>query len=139
MRKRRRTDGAQRLAAILLAACAAPAGHADEEPAAPAVPEEPVVVETRIPLVTRFPRYPATARRNRIEGEATVCFKIGPDGRVLDPVVESSTHDVFEEPALEAIRESSFEPLAPGELASAERTCRTFRFRLDRATQADDV
>jgi outer membrane biosynthesis protein TonB len=36
----------------------------------------------RVPLLTSFPSYPSIARRDRIEGQATVCFKIGKDGRI---------------------------------------------------------
>lgn len=85
----------------------------------------------RTPEVTAFPKYPSIARRDRIEGEATVCFKIDPRGRILKPSISSSTHKIFEKPALRAIKESSFEPLAPGDELSPEKVCRTYRFRLD--------
>jgi TonB family protein len=85
----------------------------------------------RAPAVTTFPDYPRIARRDRIEGEATVCFKIAPSGRILEPAILKSTHKIFEKPALRAIKQSSFEPLGPEEELSATRTCRTFRFRLD--------
>lgn len=126
------------LAGLLLAACVLPpaGARADEPPATDAAPE-PEVVSIRIPEVTRFPDYPPQARRDRIEGEATVCFKITPDGRVLDPVIAGSSHKIFEKPALAAIRASTFEPLGPGEMAAAERTCRTFRFRLGPADAKD--
>lgn len=85
----------------------------------------------RTPAITTFPIYPLIARRDRIEGEATVCFKIDPSGRILEPSIESSTHKIFEKPALRAIEKSSFEPLASDEELSAGKTCRTYRFRLD--------
>lgn len=118
---------------LLLAWAGAPA----DEPAASPEPEEPEPAITdssgrREPAVTKFPHYPALARRQRLEGEATVCFKVAPDGRVLDAEVASSTHEIFEKPALEAILQSSFEPLAPGE-ELVPSICRTYRFRLDPA------
>lgn len=85
--------------------------------------------------MTRFPYYPARARRERIEGEATVCFKVAPDGRILDAEVVSSTHEIFEKPALEAIKQSSFEPLAAGK-ELVPTVCRTYRFRLDPVTDS---
>ena len=85
----------------------------------------------RVPALTAFPKYPSVARRDRIEGEATVCFKIKANGRVSRPVVTDSTHRIFSKPALRAIKKSSFEPLGPGQVLDAARTCRTYRFRLD--------
>lgn len=85
----------------------------------------------RVPSRTTFPEYPRIARRDRIEGEATVCFMIKADGKVSKAKVQSSTHRMFSRPSLRAIRKSSYEPLAPGQILGTERTCRTYRFRLD--------
>jgi TonB family protein len=85
----------------------------------------------RMPEVTAFPKYPLIARRDRIEGEVTVCFRIDSSGRIRDASIVSSTHKIFRKPALRAIKESSFEPLPEGEEWSAEKVCRTYRFRLD--------
>lgn len=85
----------------------------------------------RVPALTAFPKYPRVARRDRIEGEATVCFKIRADGRISRAVVTESTHRIFSKPALRAIKKSSFEPLGPGQVLDSARTCRTYRFRLD--------
>jgi len=85
----------------------------------------------RVPSLTAFPRYPSVARRDRIEGEATVCFKIRENGRISRPVVTDYSHKIFSKPALHAIKKSSFEPLAPGQILKTSRTCRTYRFRLE--------
>jgi TonB family protein len=85
----------------------------------------------RIPALTAFPKYPTIARRDRIEGEATVCFKVKTNGRISRPVVTDSTHRIFSKPALRAIKKSTFEPLGPGQILDTARTCRTYRFRLD--------
>ena len=85
----------------------------------------------RAPAVTAFPKYPSIARRDRIEGEATVCFTIDARGKVVRPSVRSSTHKIFVKPAMKAIRNSSFTPLDEGQKLSVEKTCRTYRFRLD--------
>ncbi len=85
----------------------------------------------RIPALTAFPKYPSIARRDRIEGEATVCFKIRANGKVSRPIVTERSHRIFSKPALRAIRKSSFEPIGPGQMLSTARTCRIYRFRLD--------
>lgn len=92
----------------------------------------------RTPAVTAFPKYPSVARLYRIEGEAVVCFMIDVEGQVLRPSIRSSTHRIFEKPAMSAIRSSSFEPLEPGETLAKSRTCRTYRFRLDPITADND-
>jgi TonB family protein len=119
-----RTEPAAWLIALLGAVSAAA-----EEPA----PEITDTTSGRNPAVTTVPHYPPLARRQRIEGEATVCFKIAPDGRILEAYVASSTHEIFRKPALQAIKASSFEPLSPGEEVTPT-VCRTYRFRLDPVT-----
>ena len=121
---------------LALLACTAPAlpaladETAGEAPEAPAGRPDAASSPKREPKITTFPGYPALARRDRIEGEVTVCFKVAPDGRVLEATVTSSTHEIFEKPALEAIEASTFQPLAPGE-ELVPTICRTYRFRLD--------
>lgn len=88
----------------------------------------------RAPAITAFPKYPAIARRDRIEGETIVCFIIDARGKIIRPSILSSTHKIFEKPAMRAIRSSSFEPLAAGEQMATAKTCRTYRFRLDPVT-----
>lgn len=85
----------------------------------------------RVPALTAFPKYPSVARRDRIEGEATVCFKIRANGKISRAVVTDKTHRIFSKPALRAIRKSSFEPIGPGQILATARTCRIYRFRLD--------
>jgi TonB family protein len=88
----------------------------------------------RTPAITAFPKYPAVARRDRIEGETVVCFIIDARGKIIRPSIRSSTHKIFEKPAMRAIRSSSFEPLQSGEQMATAKTCRTYRFRLDPVT-----
>ncbi len=85
----------------------------------------------RVPLLTAFPTYPSIARRDRIEGEATVCFMVTKEGRITRARLREATHKIFKRPALRAIKKSSFEPLAPHQLLARARTCRTYRFRLE--------
>ncbi len=85
----------------------------------------------RTPATTAFPTYPRIARRDRIEGDATVCFKVALDGRIRSVRVKNYSHRIFRRPVLRAIKDSSFEPLQPHEVYSTARTCRTYRFRLE--------
>ena len=85
----------------------------------------------RVPLLTSFPTYPSIARRDRIQGEATVCFMIRQDGRISRARLRDSTHKIFKRPVLRAIKKSTFEALAPSQVFATARTCRTFRFRLE--------
>jgi len=85
----------------------------------------------RTPAVTAFPTYPRIARRDRIEGEAIICFKITLDGRIRSIRVKSYSNRIFRRPSLRAIKDSTFEPLRPHEIFSTSRTCRTYRFRLE--------
>ena len=85
----------------------------------------------RTPAKTAFPIYPRIARRDRIEGDATVCFKIDLRGKIRSVKVKNYTHRIFRRPAIRAIKASSFEPVQPNEILSQARTCRTYRFRLE--------
>ena len=85
----------------------------------------------RIPSVTAVPQYPATARRDRLEGEATVCYFIDSKGRIRSPSVRRSSHRMFSKPSLKAIKQSSYEPLRPDQELSSVKTCRTYRFLLN--------
>jgi len=85
----------------------------------------------RVPLLTTFPTYPSIARRDRIQGEAKVCFMIRQDGRISRVKLKESTHRIFRKPVLRAMKRSTFEPLAPNQILATARTCRTYRFRLE--------
>ena len=84
----------------------------------------------RTPSHTVVPAYPHVALRDRIEGEVQVCYHIDRRGRPYRIAVRRSTHRVFERPARQAVRASSWEPLAEGEEQSNVKTCRTFTFEL---------
>ncbi len=85
----------------------------------------------RKPLFTTIPDYPATARRDRIEGEVQVCFDVTRNGRTRRIAVRKSTHRVFEKPAIRAVRASTYEPLPRDASMSGIKACRTFRFTLE--------
>lgn len=85
----------------------------------------------RVPALTAFPKYPSVARRDRIQGEATVCFKIKANGKISRPVVTESSHRIFAKPVIRAIKKSNFEPIGPRQVLATARTCRIYRFRLE--------
>lgn len=110
--------------------------------AVPAMANEAPVVEyvpghegDRVPLHTVVPVYPEKARRARLEGEVEVCFNVSREGRTSRISVRRSTNRVFEKPARDAIKGSTYKPLPPEQPMSGIKTCRTFRFTL---TPADD-
>lgn len=85
----------------------------------------------RVPLQTVVPVYPKKALRDRIQGEVEVCFNVDRDGHTLRIAVRKSTHRMFERPAMDAVKASSYHPLEEHEILTGIKTCRTFRFRLD--------
>lgn len=93
----------------------------------------------RRPAQTAFPKYPSIARRDRIEGEATVCFVIDDRGKISRISVKDYSNRIFRRPALRAIRNSSFEPLEPGNFLPRAKTCRTYRFRLEPIVAEEDA
>ena len=89
------------------------------------------VVE-RVPLHTVVPLYPEKARRARVEGEVEVCFNVDRSGRTRGVSVRRSTNRVFERPARNAVKASTFHPLEPGQKVPDIKNCRTFTFTLER-------
>jgi len=96
------------------------------------VVSEPELSGDRVPLHTVVPNYPEKARRARLEGEVEVCFSVDRNGNVKRAAVRRSTNRVFEKPARDAVRNSTYHPLLPNEELSGIKTCRTFQFRLTR-------
>ena len=115
------------IAGTLLAACALPAGAQQTTTVTHFMDSN----TDRVPLLTAFPTYPSIARRDRIEGHATVCFMIRKDGRIRKVEVKKASHRIFRRPALRAIKKSTFEPLAPNQVLATAKTCRTYRFKLE--------
>ena len=113
---------------LLLLLVARPGATAEEPFADPAA--DPVV--DRVPLHTVVPVYPEKARMARVEGEVEVCFNIDRFGRTKGVSVRRSTNRVFEKPARDAVRASTFHPLEPGQKVPDIKNCRTFQFTLER-------
>ncbi len=60
------------------------------------------------------PPYPSAMRGRKLEGLVTVIFVVDATGRVAGPRVESSSHEAFEKPALDAVKQWKFEPAVKG-------------------------
>jgi protein TonB len=56
------------------------------------------------------PRYPRELRSRGVDGSVTVAFVVDREGRVTNAKVERSTSPAFERPALEAVKQWTFEP-----------------------------
>jgi TonB family protein len=85
----------------------------------------------RKPSHTLVPVYPERARRERLEGDVQVCFNVDRTGKTHRVRVRTSSHRIFERPAVLAVRSSRYEPLPDAEVPAGIKMCRTFRFRLN--------
>ncbi|MDA0705973.1 MAG: energy transducer TonB [Proteobacteria bacterium] len=85
----------------------------------------------RQPQQTVVSAYPKRAFRDRIEGDVEVCFDVDRDGRTSRIGVRRSSNQIFEKPAIQAVRDSKYVALPANVALSGIKTCRTFRFRLD--------
>lgn len=85
----------------------------------------------RIPLQTVVPVYPKRALQDRLQGDVEVCFDVDREGRTSRIAVRHSSHRLFEKPAIQAVRASSYVPAKDHQVLSGIKTCRIFRFRLD--------
>jgi len=56
-----------------------------------------------------LPRYPSDLRRRKVQGTVEVVFLVDTDGRVMEPKVDKTTNEAFNQPALEAVRQWKFE------------------------------
>ena len=63
-----------------------------------------------VPLVRPDPDYPMRARQRGIEGWVALRFTITRAGSVTDAVIVSSSHPIFEKPALQAVRKYRYNP-----------------------------
>ncbi len=82
-------------------------------------------------------RYPAEALRAKLEGRVVLRVLIGRNGEIRRTLVESSDHELFSEPAIEAIKESIFTPAIQNQRKVACWVSIPILFRLHSATPAD--
>jgi TonB family protein len=56
------------------------------------------------------PEYPYAMRRFRLEGRVAIDFEVDLTGKAVNPVIAQSSNPAFDEPAIEALLASKFEP-----------------------------
>jgi protein TonB len=56
------------------------------------------------------PVYPTAMRGKKVEGVVTLIFVVDSDGKVVNPRVEKSSQNAFDDPALSAVKKWKFEP-----------------------------
>ena len=62
------------------------------------------------PLLCPAPGYPDALKKSGVKGRAVVALRISPEGRVVEPSVQSATDPAFGESALAAVRDWRFVP-----------------------------
>ncbi len=73
------------------------------------VPEAKVPTYDQKELI-RLLQYPKEARNHALEGDVIIGAQIDKDGKVLQVIVRNSTHEIFEENAIEAVKKLTFTP-----------------------------
>ena len=75
-------------------------------------------------MIQTSPVYPGELRGKKLEGEVMLIFIVDDAGRVTSPKVVKSTHQAFEKPALDAVKQWKFEPgLKAGKRVSTRMKC----------------
>lgn len=70
----------------------------------------PKVDEAPAPVRTFAPDYPASLRAAKVNGVVSIVIVVDESGEVLAAEVAKTTHENFNEPALDAIRRWKFKP-----------------------------
>ncbi len=74
----------------------------------------PAFAETKaeppVPVRTVPPDYPTALRRDGVSGLVMVKCTIDEQGNVIETTVEKSTNELFDEPALNAVKKWKFKP-----------------------------
>ncbi|MBS0662348.1 MAG: TonB family protein [Verrucomicrobia bacterium] len=88
------------------------------------------------PKTQARPEYPTSLRNFGIEGEVTVSLVVDKDGVARDVAVEKSSRPEFEAPAVEAVRQWTFNPGKKGGRAVNTRITVPIRFAVSSKTPA---
>lgn len=95
-----------------------------------ALPAETSAARTNpVPVETIAPTYPADLVDTGRSGGAVIAMTITAEGRVSEPVVQSSDHPAFGHAALAAVRGWRFEPARQDGTAVAIKVALPFQFR----------
>jgi protein TonB len=86
-----------------------------KEPELPRLVIDPIyslkeVDQLPAPISQANPVYPRTLRTQRLEGSVDVGFVITAKGSIQDPHAVSSTHEGFEQAAIDAVKKWKFKP-----------------------------
>lgn len=113
-------------------AVAAPGPAVSAPPAPPAPPATPVEGDLSLNMLDATPpRYPTESRRKREEGTVRLSVIVGPDGRVADVgVASSSGSDRLDKAALAAVKRWRWSPLKRAGVALMVRGIVTIPFVL---------
>lgn len=103
----------------------------------PVICEPPLSVSSakRVPpkLIKRVePEYPLAMRRFRLEGRVQVEFEVDATGKAQNPVIKQSNNPAFDEPAIEALLASKFEPATADGKPVKSRLRQEIRFQMQR-------
>lgn len=91
------------------------------------------VVSGIMPLVRVPPKYPTRAANRHIEGWVKIEFTITTEGTVSDAVVvEAEPTDVFDEAAMDAIKQWQFKEKLVNGVAVAQRAVQILKFKLSK-------
>jgi protein TonB len=82
------------------------------------------------PIFQASPNYPYELRQKKVTGEVYLIFVVDDLGRVQHPKVEKSTHQQFEQPALDAVKQWKFEPAVRSGKKVASKLRIPIRFQL---------
>lgn len=94
--------------------------------------EDSVDAIPRVVGLPAQPVYPPRARSKGLEGYVVLSLMVGSTGRIEDlKVVEAQPSGVFEEAAMAAVRQWSFEPATYEGVPVSVRVSQTLRFELD--------
>jgi TonB family protein len=101
---------------------------------APTVYQNGEVHVSAKPIRRSPPIYPYTLRRMGVPGRVVLAFTVTVEGRVADAFVISSSHPMFEEVSLNAIREWGFTPAIKDGRPVAMKAAQLFEFETDGRT-----
>lgn len=92
---------------------------------------QPILSEPLLPLVRVSPRYPHRAKRAKIEGWVKVALSVRADGFVEHAsVVQAEPENIFDEAALEAVRQWQFQPKKLNGQPVGQKALQTIEFLL---------
>lgn len=85
-----------------------------------------------LPIAKEAPSYPQRALDRNIQGECTVSYTVGPNGRVENPQVLEDCHPLFKTPSLAAAKRFRYQPrVVNGQAVAVRDVKNTFTYRIE--------